>query len=389
MKQTNHMLTVIFLYFMLVATESLLPAESIAPQNGKADPDSTTVWYDCKLLTVDGKGWTDTETYYDRLPAKAKETVRAAVWNISHNTAGMCVRFTTDATSIQVRWTLLRKNLAMPHMPATGVSGVDLYAKSKTGRWYFQGNGRPTAVSNNASFNLAHGKECMLYLPLYNGVKSVEIGIAKNRTISKSIESTRKQQHPVVFYGTSITQGGCASRPGLACTAIVGRQLDVSIINLGFSGNGWMEREMADLLVELDPAAYVLDCLWNMSSDMVSERVKPFVKRLREARPKTPILLVEDSSVRNLTPTAKGRILRAIYEELTTQGITNLYFLANQGMLGKDGEGTVDGCHPNDLGMMRRAAIFTKSLAQILQTSGQETSNKPAIGDSEKGVALP
>ena len=95
------------------------------------------------------------------------------------------------------------------------------------------------------------------------------------------------------------------------------------------------------------------------------------VKRLRETHPDTPILLVEDSSFRNLTPTAKGRILRAIHKKLTEQeGIGNLYFLANQGMLGEDGEGTVDGCHPNDLGMMRQAAIFTGSLTRILQTSG-------------------
>lgn len=370
MKQTNCIFTVLFLYFTFVATESLLFSESIAPRNGKAEPDGKTVWYDCNLLAIEGKGWTNTEAYYDRLPAKAKGIVRTAVWNLSHHTAGICVRFKTDANCIQVRWTLLNENLAMPHMPATGVSGVDLYAKDKTRGWYFVGNGRPTAVSNNASFKLAQDKECMLYLPLYNGVKSVEIGILKNRTISKSTESICKKKRPIVFYGTSITQGGCASRPGLACTAIVGRQLDVSIINLGFSGNGLMEPEMADLLAELDPAVYVLDCLWNMSIDMVSERVEPFVKRLRETHPDTPILLVEDSNVRNLTPTAKGRILRTIYENLTTEeGIANLYLLSNQGMLGEDGEGTVDGCHPNDLGMMRQATVFTESLARILQTS--------------------
>ena len=128
--------------------------------------------------------------------------------------------------------------------------------------------------------------------------------------------------------------------------------------------------EMADLLTGLDPAVYVLDRLWNMSVEMVSERVEPFVKRLREAHPDTPILLVEDSNVRNLTPTAKGCILRDIYEKLTAEeGIANLYFLANQGMLGGDGEGTVDGCHPNDLGMMRQAAVFTESLVRILQIS--------------------
>lgn len=390
MKQIDRILTVLFLSFTLLSVESPLSADGIAPIDGTADSDGKTVWHDCKLLTVEGRGWTNTTAYYDRLPAKAEGIVRSAVWNLSHHTAGICVRFMTDSTSIQVRWILLNKNLAMPHMPATGVSGVDLYAKNKTGGWYFVGNGRPTAISNKTSFNLKHVKECMLYLPLYNGVKSVEIGIPKGRTISKFAESHDEKRRQIVFYGTSITQGGCASRPGLACTAIVGRQLDVSVVNLGFSGNGRMEPEMADLLAELDPAVYVLDCLWNMSVEMISERVKPFVRSLRKAHPHTPILLVEDSSVRNLTPTTKGRILRAIYEELTVEEeITNLHFLANQGMLGEDGEGTVDGCHPNDLGMMRKATVFTRSLALILPASRAGGRSKLSPDDSEKGVALP
>jgi len=153
----------------------------------------------------------------------------------------------------------------------------------------------------------------------------------------------------------------------MACTAIVGRQLDAPVINLGFSGNGKMEPEMAELLAELDPAVYVLDCLWNMRPADVSERVGPFVRRLRAARPNTPILLAEDSSVGNITPTEKGVILRRVYEDLKAEGATNLHFLSNRDMLGTDGEGTVDGCHPNDLGMMRQAVVFSTSLAEILK----------------------
>ncbi len=138
------------------------------------------------------------------------------------------------------------------------------------------------------------------------------------------------------------------------------------VINLGFSGSGRMEPEMAELLAELDPSVYVLDCLWNMSPDLVSTRIEPFVKTLRAAHPDTPILLAEDCSVRNVCPTEKGTILRKIYEKLTAEGIQNLYFLSNEGMLGDDTEGTVDGCHPNDLGMMRQAEVFAQALAPLL-----------------------
>ena len=177
----------------------------------------------------------------------------------------------------------------MPHMPATGVSGVDLYAKDKAGRWQFVGNGRPNAAIQHGFLHAASpASNCLLYLPLYNGVKSVEIGIPKGRTISTPDAGRFERRKPIVFYGTSITQGGCASRPGMAATAIVGRQLDTPVINLGFSGSGKMEPEMADLLAELDPSVYVLDCLWNMTPELVSTRVEPFVKKLRQAHPTRP-----------------------------------------------------------------------------------------------------
>jgi lysophospholipase L1-like esterase len=286
----------------------------------------------------------------------------------------LCVRFTTDAPSIQVRWTLLSGGAsALPHMPATGVSGVDFYAKAKGGQWEFVANGRPAAATNTASFTVPPGEQYLVYLPLYDGVKSVAIGIPKGRKIAAAYPEERK---PIVIYGTSITQGGCASRPGMAWTSIVGRRLDTPVVNLGFSGSGKMEPAMADLLAELDPSVYVLDCIWNMSPEQVSERVVPFVEKLRASHPNTPILLAEDSSFQNKCPTEKGRALRAAYQMLTDAGVKHLHFLASKDMLGEDTEGTVDGCHPNDLGMMRLADAFSKALRPILHgTSGEPINN--------------
>ena len=373
MRPIHCLLIVLVLPLMLGAAAR----ETIDASRGVQDPCDSTVWYDGTLLRLEGKGWEDTESYYDRLPAKAQEMVRPPVWNLSHHTAGMCAYFVTDAESVKIRWTVREGHLAMPHMPATGVSGIDLYTRADDGRWVFRKNGRPLAVSNEGSFAVTPQTEYMLYLPLYNGVKALEIGIQKDRTLSIPIESVHRQDKPVVFYGTSITQGGCASRPGMACTAIVQRQLDVPVVNLGFSGNGKMEPEMAELLAELDPAVYVLDCIWNMSPEMVAERVGPFVRRLRQAHPNTPILLAEDSSVSNTTPTRKGTILRTIFKELKSEGITNLYFLSNRNMLGEDGDGTVDGDHPNDEGMMRQAAVFCRALATILGTETNVPSTQP------------
>lgn len=340
-------------------------AAPVDPALGRADPDGTNVWFDCARLPIEGKGWTNTAAPFDRLPAGAQGVVPASVWGLSRNSAGLCLRFTTDASSFRVRWTLLNNRLDMPHMPATGVSGVDLYAKDASGAWQFRKNGQPKQVTNDVSFSASAGQECLLYLPLYNGVTSVEIGLPKGHTLS--MVPTRPGLKPVVFYGTSITQGGCASRPGLAATAIAGRYLDVPVINLGFSGSGKMEPELADLLAGLDPSVYVLDCLWNMKPDMVTERIAPFVRKLRAAHPDTPILLAEDSNYKNAIPTDKGRLLRDIFATLQREGVKNLHFVSGEDMLGTDLEGTVDGCHPNDIGMLRQAGVFAKALAPILR----------------------
>ena len=350
----------------ILAGRNLLLAEKIDPQKAVASDDGKTLWYDCRDIGVEGKGWSDTKSFYDRLPAKAEGTVSQKDWGLCHDSAGLCVRFSTDATSLQVRWTLVKKDLAMPHMPATGVSGVDLYAKDKAGKWRFVGNGRPTLVTNTTAFKPPANEELLLYLPLYNGVKAVEIGIPKDKTIWSADAAAVKQRKTVVIYGTSITQGGCASRPGMAFPAIVGRRLDATFVNLGFSGSGLMEPELADLLAELNPSVYVLDTMGNMSGPQVSQRVEPFIKKLRAAHPDTPILLVEDASLDN-RPTGKGRILQEIREKLRLAGDKNLYFLSNHGMLGEDGEGTVDGTHPNDLGMMRHAEVFAKAIQPLLQ----------------------
>ena len=362
-------LKTLFLSWMFINAGVLLQAAEIDTKRGVADPDGNIMWYDCQLLGVEGKGWTDTESYYDRLPVKAKSNVPSSVWNLGHDSAGLCVYFATDSSSMKVRWTLRKNSLSMPHMPATGVSGIDLYGRNEAGKWRFLGNGRPAGGTNCASFSPAVGKDNILYLPLYNGVKSIEIGIPKGKILSTPGQAYGKQRKPIVFYGTSITQGGCVSRPGLAATSIVGRELDIPVINLGFSGSGKMEPEMANLLAELDPSIFVLDCLWNMNSGLVTERVDPFVRKLRTMHPSTPILLVEDSSFRNITPTDKGHLLRIVHDKLTKDGIKGLFFLSNEEMLGDDFEGTVDGCHPNDLGMMRQASVFIKALAPLLSQS--------------------
>ena len=354
--------TISLLLFMFISS-SIQTAEA---QEGSQMEEPELHWVDMQTLTVEGQGWHTGSPSYNRLPVKAMTMVPEAVWDLSQQSAGISVAFQTSAREIQVRWTLKSDNLAMPHMPATGVGGGDLYQLDSRGVWNFHANGRPTGLTSTVHFEVEPQTDLRLYLPLYNGVAKLEIGVPPESSLQAVTTGMQPPLKPLVFYGTSITQGGCVSRPGLAAPAIVGRELDRPVINLGFSGSGKMELVMADLLSEVDPEIYILDCLWNMNGEMVQSRVIPFVARLRQSHPETPILLVEDSSFEGITPTEKGQLLKPIYVNLRNAGDSNLYYLSNSGMLGSDFEGTVDGCHPNDLGMMRQAQVFRRAISRIL-----------------------
>lgn len=332
-------------------------------------------WYDVKDIGVEGKGWTDTKRYFDRLPSKAQGMVREAVWNLSRHSAGMCMRFVSDSPNIYVRYSLYLERLAMSHMPATGVSGLDLYGNDDQGidRWVAVVRPDKKEIETAIAKDLAPGsRRYTLYLPLYNGVDSLEVGIPKGESFEAL--APRKEK-PILFYGTSIMHGACASRPGMAFPAILGRRLRRPTINLGFSGNGRMEAEVAALLAEQDPCAYVIDCLPNMNETTVSERTVPLVKKLREAHDQTPILLVEDRSFTNTPffPQRKSHhqksraALKKAYAELTDAGIANLYYMDGHYLLGEDGEGATDGSHPSDLGMIRYADAYEPVLRSILK----------------------
>jgi hypothetical protein len=371
------------LYPLVIGFLSFLPATFAMEQTSPSPLTpvrsvGTNHWFDIRQLNVEGRGWNDTKDFYDRLPARAEGVVRKPVWDLSRNSAGICVRFVTDATSLHARWALTDPWLYLPNMTAIGKSGLDLYVKTETG-WRWIAVGQPTAQTNEVILveNLIPGKrEYLLYLPLYNGTKFVELGLPTNAVIEKAGSWGPGVRKPIVFYGTSITQGLSASRPGMVHSAILGRRFNWPTINLGFSGNGKMEPEMADLLAELDPSVYVLDCLPNMVADEIKERVEPCVRKLRAAHPDTPIVLVEDRTMQDSFLIA-GRMeyyhlkdraaLKAAYEALKKSGVKKLYYIPGEHLLGDDGEGSVDGSHPTDLGSMRQAEIFAKVLGPLLK----------------------
>jgi len=326
----------------------------------------------------------DREHIYHRLPAYMQALVRPDVWDLSLNTAGEYIHFRTTARSLVVRYRLAPGAKSFPHMPETGVSGVDLYAVDRNGRWnwaapkYKFGD---TCTYTYSHFRVDAGQDGLadlyLYLPLYNTIERLEIGCASS---DSCLFASSRREPPIVAYGTSILQGAVASRPGLAWTNILGRNLDREVINLGFSGNGRFERPIFELMAKADAALYILDCMPNLAygnhsqDDTISQRIATGVAVLRAAHPGVPILLVEhagghnpfnmDTAMVNKFHMA-SLLMRSVYQGLVARGIKGLYLLGED-EIGFDDNSTVEGTHPTDIGMMAYAAAYEKKIRRIL-----------------------
>lgn len=330
---------------------------------------------------IQGRGWSDgLANTYDRLPAKAERTVRKDVWRLSTNNAGEYIDFETNATAITVRYKV-SGNYAMEHMPATGVSGVDMYALDANNTWHWiraTYSFKDTIIYHYKNiYTPAAIKKIRLYLPLYNTLQWLQIGVPEGNTFSFSKPVSQK---PLVLYGTSIMQGACASRPGLAWTNILGRKLNLPIINLGFSGNGRLEPELIDLINEQDARLFVLDCQPNLhdrkiyTQAEIEKRIRQSVSALKKQHPETPILLTEhccgntktniDTSLTNKY-TWTSEILNRTFHTLKKEGVKNIYLLT-AAEIAFNSESTVDGTHPTDIGMMQYANAYEKKIAQIL-----------------------
>ncbi len=348
---------------------------AISTQSLFSQNDDKYTWWNpsnSEFNVIEGQAWPDkVESRYDRLPASAKESVRGAVWDLSHNSAGLLIRFISNSPEIVVRYKVLG-NVAMPHMPATGVSGVDLYSKTTVGEWQWCKGNYSFGETVTYKFrnlpvkddNHSKGREYRLYLPLYNSVDSLEIGVIRDSVFEPL---PLRKERPIVVYGTSIAQGGCASRPGMAWTAILERYMDRPLINLGFSGNGRLEKEIINLISSIDAKVYILDCLPNLiigkkyPADDVYNRIRRSVEFLKSKRPEIPILLVDHASVHP----DLNEVSHRAFADLKASGIKGLFLLTHK-ELGLYYDSFVDGTHPTDYGMVAYANAYEKKLREIL-----------------------
>jgi len=246
-------------------------------------------------LQLIGKGFADTQTTYERLPALLEGKTRPPVWSLSKNCSGLAIRFRTNSRVIAAKWEVT-ENVVMNHFAPSGIKGLDLYCL-KNGKWQFVNIARPVQKTTTAiiiDHMEGNDMEYMLYLPLYDGLANLEIGVDSTAVISNpQVDSPRKNK-PVVFYGTSITQGGCASRAGMSYPNQLSRMFDRQIINLGFSGNGQLDLEVAEAMADIDASCFVIDCLGNVTTTQMNEKYVRFLEIIREKKPDVPVLLVEN-----------------------------------------------------------------------------------------------
>ena len=218
--------------------------------------------------------------------------VNSAVRTAKHHTAGMQFRFSTDSTSLVFKWTPYNNGLSADNMAATGASGIDVYRfDAGSGCWRYVKTGRISSASGaSLSLDWTPGTPCLVNLPLFNGIREFSLGIDSEASVYRLPPHRGGSVKPVVFYGSAVTQGLGASRPGLSFVNIVGRMLDVPVVNLGFSGGCLMELEMSEHLAAIDASCYVLDGVRGMDATADSEA---FVRNLRERRPDVPIVMAE------------------------------------------------------------------------------------------------
>lgn len=333
------------------------------------------VWYDVKSAPFKTYGvyFDASAGLYARMPFDVAKSVSNGVGSLCRHTCGGRIRFGTDSPFVAVKITLDGVT-GFPHMPLSGTSGAALYAEFSDGCDRFLGAVIPPydtdGIYEGRVDVSAYGRPLgfTLYLPLYNGVKDVRIGLAEGSALSAGPEYECKK--PVVFYGSSITQGGCASRPGADYVSVLSRILNVDVVNLGFSGSARGERTMAEYLSVLDCSVFVMDYDHNATDATELEKThNAFFGIFRSAKPETPVIFISrpDLKCGAAEVAARFAVIERTYLNAKRNGDKNVYLIDGRNLFaGRDGDGcTVDGVHPTDLGFMRMA----EKIAPVLKAA--------------------
>lgn len=338
-----------------------------------AAADQETVFFDCtdepfRIYGV-SKPMYDGDIFR-RMPKSIAETVSPGFAYLSANSAGGRLRFKTSSPFVMVRAELASVG-RMPHFTLCGAAGFDMYVKVG-GVDIFKGSFQPPYdVTDRFESKLATGAdgevEITIHFPLYSAVKSLKIGLMRGCTLKSA--APYLTELPFVSYGSSITQGGCASRPGMAYQNILSRELSYDHINLGFSGNAKGEAQMADYIAELPMSAFIYDYDHNAPTvEHLADTHEAFFKTVRAKNPTLPIIVLSrPQPFPDAEELMRKDIIKATVDRARADGDRNVVFVDGGEMMyfENGNEGTVDNCHPTDLGFRLMATRLKTELEKL------------------------
>ena len=337
---------------------------------------------------VHGVMWESPETPFRRMPGDVAKTVSAGVETLHYHTSGGRIRFTTNSKTLAIR-VQMPTNIKHAVVAPPLIYGFDVYINNGDTSTYWESIKAPTefeydGYTGKVTFPNNNVRDITLYMPCYGGLNSIEIGLDAEATVSEA--GNYRHSLPVVFYGSSITQGAAASRPGNTYVARVARNLDCDYIDMGFSGNALGELEMARYLSQLPMSMFVMDYDHN-SPDAAHLKAhhEAFFKEFRKGNPTVPVLMITRAPMTYHLSNENGlrcEIIRTTCENAKAQGDNNVYYLDGRTLFREDLIGfaakdcTSDRAHPNDLGMFMMSCAFTKEIAKIMNWPILDTKNQ-------------
>ena len=354
----------------------LAPVEPVTTINPFEEHKQKFTWHDASQFEILGRVYPDSLPIYARIPAFKKDVTRFEVYQLGQHSAGISIRFRSNSPTIVLKWNTVFKN-SMTHMADLGSRGLDLYYLTDDGQWRYLGPGRPMGNPTywTAAANMDGSmREYMIHLSLYDQVDKLEIGIDEGSVIEQPVVASPRRGKPVVIYGTSLAHGATASRPGMAASNILQRELDNEFINLGFSANGKLDYEIAEMMADVDAAVYIMDNIPNSSVDQIYNKTEKFVKILRDRHPDTPIIFVEDPKFpaipldQKMTETValKNKAIREVYQRMVDNGLDNTYYVEQVDLQPEDGDATSDEYHYTDIGFRKYCDTLLPILRKIL-----------------------
>ncbi len=305
---------------------------------------------------------------YKRLPETVAKSVNPHVHDLHVHTAGGRIKFTTDSSFVAIK-AEMSAITKIPHGTLAGTAGFDLYIGRK--EEYYGSFLPPFTVTDGYEsvirFNSSKQREITINFPLYSGVSALYIGLDERAALKKS--PGYKHKKPIVYYGSSITQGGCASRPGNAYESMISRALQTDYVNLGFSGSALAEDEIAQYIKDLDMSVFVYDYDYNApTAEHLEQTHQRMFLTIRESNHDLPIVILSRPKYK-LTEVEKQRlaVIRKTYTDAVAAGDRNVYFIDGPTLMKyAKNDGTVDGCHPNDLGFYSMAKVLIPVLRKLL-----------------------